>query len=267
MDSHQVDSLLQLTLSAVHEAGALIRSRYRSEYEIWHKGSQDPLTTADLEANHHLHQRLAYAVPGAGWLSEETADRPERLDLCCTWVVDPLDGTQEFIRGVDQFAISVAFVEDELPVLGVVHNPATGETFAGPAGRRVTYNGQPCPPLSPAAGLGSADVLVSDTEVIEGMWSRYQDSLSVRQLGSAALKLAHVATGLADAYISLKPKREWDLCAGVALVMTAGGKVTDLGGEEIRFNQPDVMVNGLVAANPALHAELLGLLHSLPTDG
>ncbi len=264
LEPAQARKLLERARSAALEAGELIRARYRSAYEVWDKNPENPITTADLEADHHLRTRLTAAAPDAGWLSEETADDLKRLDRCCAWVVDPLDGTEEFIRGVDQFAVSVAWVENGIPLLGVVHNPATGEIFAGIVGEGVAYNEGPSRPLSGQTTLRGAQVLVSDTEVREGMWARYQETLDLKQVGSAAYKLGRVAAGLADAYVSLKPKREWDICAGVALLLAAGGKVTDLEGKEIRFNQPEVMVNGLVAANPTQHTQLLELLKGPP---
>jgi myo-inositol-1(or 4)-monophosphatase len=267
MEPDRTKKLLEEALSAAREAGDLIRARYRSAYEVWDKSPENPITTADLEADHHLHTRLAAATPDIGWLSEETADDLKRMDRRCAWVVDPLDGTQEFIRGLDQFAVSVGLVENGRPLLGVVHNPATDETFAGIVGEGLTYNGAPSRPLSARTQLHGAQVLVSDTEVIDGMWARYQEMLTLEQVGSAAYKLARVAAGLGDAYISLKPKREWDMCAGVALLLAAGGKVTNLDGNEILFNQAEVVVvNGLVAANPTLHTKLLGLLKGSPND-
>jgi myo-inositol-1(or 4)-monophosphatase len=266
MEPDQVRRLLEVALSAAREAGGLIRARYRSAYQVWEKSPENPLTTADLEADHHLRTRLAAATPDIGWLSEETADDLKRMDRRYAWVVDPLDGTQEFIRGLDQFAVSVGLVEDGRPLLGVVHNPATDETFAGIVGEGLTYNDVPSRPLSARAQLRGAQVLVSDTEVREGMWTRFQETLNLEQVGSAAYKLARVAAGLGDAYVSLKPKREWDTCAGVALLLAAGGRVTDLDGDEILFNRAEVMVNGLVGANPTLHTRLLGLLTSPPND-
>ncbi len=260
MEPTRVRELLEEALSAAREAGDLIRARYRAAYQVWDKSPENPLTTADLEADHHLRTRLTAATPDIGWLSEETADDLKRLDRHCAWVVDPLDGTQEFIRGLDQFAVSVALVEEGVPLLGVVHNPATDEAFAGIVGEGLTYNGAPSRPLSGRTRLHGARVLVSDTEVGEGMWTAYQEMLSLVQVGSAAYKLARVAAGFGDAYVSLKPKREWDTCAGAALMLAAGGAVTDLEGRETRFNQREVVVKGLVAANPTLHAKLLALL-------
>jgi myo-inositol-1(or 4)-monophosphatase len=258
---------LQLALATTEAAGAVICSYYQSAYDAWDKKPDNPITTADLAADTLLRERLTAATPGFGWLSEETRDTRERLDRRYVWVVDPLDGTKEFIEGLDQFAISVALVGDHQPLLGVVHNPATRETFAamvdgGPVGERVTYNGAPAGPLSSRTEARGAQVLASNTEVRRGKWDPYLDLFDVVEMGSAAYKLGRIAAGLSDAYISLNPKNEWDICGGGALILAAGGRVTDLHGEPLRFNQERTLVNGVVAANPALHAALIELLAS-----
>lgn len=252
--------LLPLAVLAAQAAGELIMGYYRSDYEAWDKKPGSPVTTADLEADQLLRRWLMAATPEAGWLSEETEDTLERLDKRRIWVVDPLDGTNEFIAGQDEFAVSVAYVEDGRPLLGVVHNPATDETIAGVVGEGITYNGEPARPFSERAEVKGARVLVSHTEVRRGMWAPYRDDLELQQVGSTAYKLGRVAAGFGDAYVTLKYKHEWDICAGVALVLAAGGRATDLSGEPFRFNQADVEVNGVVAANPTLHAGLVGLL-------
>jgi len=252
--------LLSLAVSAAQAAGELIMGYYRSDYEAWDKRPGDPVTTADLEADQLLRRRLMAATPEAGWLSEETRDTPERLDKRRLWVVDPLDGTNEFVAGQDEFAVSVAYVKDGHPLLGVVHNPATDETMAGVVGQGITYNGEPARPFSARAEVRGARVLVSNTEVERGMWDRYQEHLNLGPVGSTAYKLGRVAAGFGDAYVTLKHKHEWDICAGVALTLAVGGRATDLSGAPFRFNQVDVEVNGVVAANPTLHAGLVGLL-------
>jgi len=251
---------LQIALAATEAAGTLIRSYYRSAYDAWDKKPDNPITTADLAADTLLRERLTAATPTFGWLSEETRDTRERLDRRYLWVVDPLDGTKEFIEGLDQFAVSVALVGDHQPLLGVVHNPATGETVAGIVGHGLTYNGQPATPISSRTEARGAQVLASNTEVRRGLWDPYLDLLNVVEVGSAALKLARVAAGLGDAYVSLNPKNEWDICAGVALILAAGGRATDLRGNPFRFNREKTLVNGLVAANPTLHHRLLEIL-------
>ena len=249
-----------MAVSAARQAGEVIMRHYRSAYEAWDKSPDNPVTTADLEADYVLCTQLTDATPEYGWLSEETADNPERLEKCCSWVVDPLDGTKEFIQGRDQFAVSIAFVEDGLPLLGVINNPATKEEFIGIVGQGLTYGGRNPIPLSDRAQFRGAQVLASDTEVKNGMWAPYQKTLKIVQVGSAAYKLARVAAGFGDAYISLNPKHEWDVCAGVALVLAAGGQVTDLSGNPIRFNQPDVLVQGIIASNTKLHPQLVALV-------
>ncbi len=260
MESSQLQELLKIAVSAAKGAGELICSHYNSAYEQWDKSPNNPVTTADLEADAYLRTHLTAATPDYGWLSEETADNLERLDSCCSWVVDPLDGTEEFIAGLDQFAVSVGFVVDGQPLLGVIHNPATQETITGIVGGGVTYQNEAAQPLSLAAELRGARVLASDSEVRRGLWNRYQSTLTLEQLGSAAYKLGRVGVGLGDAYVTLRPKHEWDVCAGVAIIMAAGGQATDLAGEPLLFNQADVLVDGLIAANPALHTKLLDML-------
>lgn len=262
MDINKRKRLLDLAVSAAQEAGQVIMRYYRSAYKAWDKSPDNPVTSADLEADYILCAQLTDATPEYGWLSEETADNPERLEKCCSWVVDPLDGTREFIQGLDQFAVSIAFVKDGLPLLGVVYNPATEEMITGIVGQGLSYNGQIPKGLSGRIELRGAQVLASDTEVKNGMWAPFQETLRVDQVGSAAYKLARVAAGFGDAYISLKPKHEWDVCAGAALILAAGGQVTNLAGNPLRFNQPQVLVQGIVAANSSLHPQLITLIKS-----
>ena len=252
--------LLKVAVSAAEAAGELIKSYYHSAYKAWDKKPDNPVTTADLAADQLLRERLTAATPDYGWLSEETRDTLERLEKRCVWVVDPLDGTKEFIEGLDEFAVSVALVQDGQPLLGVIHNPATGETIAGIVGQGITYNGKTAGVMSGRVEAHGARVLASNTEVRRGMWNPYLDVFDVQEVGSAAYKLGRVAAGFGDAYISLNPKHEWDICAGVALTLAAGGRATDLSGRPFRFNRADVLVNGVVAANPALHAGLMELL-------
>ncbi len=255
-----LDRLLSVAVSAAQAAGEVILDCDRSTCRSWDKAKDSPVTEADLAADELLRTRLAAATPECGWLSEETVDTPDRLIRTCVWVVDPLDGTREFIEGLDEFAVSVALVERGLPLLGVVHNPATKETMAGIVGQGLAYNGAGGRSMSERTRARDAQVLVSSTEIKSGMWTTHEEMLDLRPLGSAAYKLGRVAAGFADAYVSLKPKHEWDVCAGVALVLAAGGRVTDLSGHDLQFNQADVQIRGIVSANPTLHANLMDVL-------
>src|SRR5208282_31174 len=162
---------------------------------------------------------------GEGWLSEETADNASRLDKSRVWVVDPLDGTREFVLGLPEFCVSIGFVENGKPVAGGIYNPATRETFLGAIDTGVLYNGKPCAP-SQRTSLEDALVLASRSEVKRGDWKQFENTaFTTKAMGSVAYKLALVSAGLADVTFTLTPKNEWDVAAGAALVLSAGGFV------------------------------------------
>jgi myo-inositol-1(or 4)-monophosphatase len=208
-------------------------------------GGRGPVT----EADHAVDRLLARMLPreGEGWLSEETKDDARRLQCRRVWVVDPLDGTKEFVEGLPEWCVSVGLVEDGRPVAGGIANPATGEVFLGAAGLGLTCNGRPVR-TSARPTTEAAVVLASRSEIGRGDWDRYRSApFVVRPMGSVAYKLALVAAGLADATWTLAPKHEWDVAAGVALVEAAGGRVRTLDGSPLRFNQPRPWLSGLGA--------------------
>ena len=224
------------------------------EVEARAKRGGDPVTEADTLVDALLRQALPRA--GEGWLSEETHDDRSRLGCRRVWVVDPLDGTREFVTGLPEWSVSVGLVEDGEPVAGGICNPARGETFLGARGQGVTLNGAAVR-LSARAGLAGAEVLASRTEVDRGQWQRFAGApFQVVAMGSVAYKLARVAAGLADATWTLVPKHEWDVAAGVALVLAAGGRIVAGSPEEARFNRPEPLLTRLIAAPPQLLPEI-----------
>ena len=136
-----MEALLKDTIEITKAAGAAIMQYYKSSYNIEDKSPDNPVTDADYAADTLLHQRLTDRLPEAGWLSEETVDQPDRLRKEKVWIVDPLDGTKEFIMGIPEFAVSVALVENGLPILGVIYNPASAELFYGVRGSGIFLNG------------------------------------------------------------------------------------------------------------------------------
>lgn len=215
----------------------------------------DPLTEADLAVDGVLRQMLPRS--GEGWLSEETGDDRERLSCARVWVVDPIDGTQNFIDGVPEWCVSIGLVEDGIPVAGGILNPATGETVLGGSGFGVTLNGEVVSASRRRRGLAGAHVLASRSETQRGEWERYADApFAVRPCGSVAYKMGLVAAGLADATWTLNPKNEWDVAAGAALVRAAGGTVLHADGSEPAFNSPDPSLPNFLAGPPLLLEEL-----------
>lgn len=210
----------------------------------------DPLTAADLAADRVLRESLPRA--GEGWLSEETKDDARRLGRRRVWVVDPLDGTREFVDGVPEWCISVGLVEEGEPVAGGILNPVTGELVLGAVGTGVSLNGAPVR-ITGRVTLEGATVLASRSEVGRGEWERFRDEdFRVRPCGSVAYKLALVAAGRADATWTLVPKHEWDVAAGAALVRAAGGTVLHADGRAPRFNGEDPRLPSFLAGPAGL---------------
>jgi myo-inositol-1(or 4)-monophosphatase len=218
-------------------AAAEVLLRYEPQelsYEM--KGGHSPVTAADHEVDALLRDMLPR--PGDGWLSEETADSEHRLQCRRVWIVDPLDGTRDFLARRPEYSTSIALCEDGVPVLGGVCNPAAAVTVLGGTGLGVQVQGTPA--LSwPTAPARAFKVLGSRSEWQRGEWRRFEGAgLSLLPMGSVAYKLALVAAGAADATWTLKPKSEWDVAAGVALVCSAGGEVWRPDGGVVTFNGP-----------------------------
>jgi myo-inositol-1(or 4)-monophosphatase len=223
-----------------------------------YKEGHDPVTEADTAVDAVLKKELLR--PGEGWLSEESADDMSRLERERVWVVDPLDGTREFVAGIPEFCVSVAMVEDGKPVAGGICNPATNEVFLGSLDTGLTYNGTRVQ-VNSRSSLQGAVVLASRSEVKRGEWKRFENApFQVRPMGSVAYKLALVSAGFADATFTLTPKHEWDVAGGVALVQSSAGCVQRLDGAPLKCNRKDVLMAGLIACAPGLHQQLTSYL-------
>jgi myo-inositol-1(or 4)-monophosphatase len=239
---------------ALERARAAFQRFTPGEVASRHKQGDDPVTEADTTVDTLLREFLPR--DGDGWLSEETRDDHVRLERRRVWVVDPLDGTREFVTGIPEWCVSIGLVVDGEPVAGGICNPVTGETIVGARGLGVTLNGRPAG-VSARLTLDGARVVASRSEVKRGEWQGYREDLfEIRPMGSVAYKLGLVAAGLVDATWTLTPKHEWDVAAGVALVLAAGGAIVTGAPEETRFNRPKPLLTRLLAASPALIPEI-----------
>lgn len=243
-----MDSDLKLAINASFKAGEIIMQYYCADYEIKEKGYHNPVTTADNEADSYLKSTLMSARPQYGWLSEETVDSKSRLSKERVWIVDPLDGTKEFIEGVPQFVVSIALVEKGTPIIGVLHNPVTKETFHAVKGKGTYLDGNV---YRCSIKDSTTDMLIlnSRSETRKGLWEPYKQYFKeLKPIGSVAYKMGLTATGKADIFVTLRPKNEWDVCAGTCLINEAGGKVIDLNGKELTFNNQKTLIEpGLIA--------------------
>ncbi|HLB89479.1 MAG TPA: 3'(2'),5'-bisphosphate nucleotidase CysQ [Terriglobales bacterium] len=225
-----------------------------------YKAGHDPVTEADRRVDAVLRRELLHE--GEGWLSEESVDHLSRLECERVWVVDPVDGTREFVAGIQEFCVSVALVERGRPVAGGICNPATNEIFLGSPDSGVTYNGKPARVSSRTSMSGSL-ILASRSEVKRGEWKRFESAgFTIRAMGSVAYKLALVSAGLADATFTLTPKHEWDVAAGAALVLSGGGFVSTLENVPLACNNKSTLLSGLLACAPGLRGELRTLVEN-----
>jgi len=257
-----IDKVVEIT----KRAGLIIEEVRSTAFEVEQKGSMGPVTEADRQADEFLKKELLALHP-AGWLSEETADNRDRLSRSKLWVVDPLDGTKEFVEGVPQYTVAVALVEDGEPILGVVHNPATNEmifaTRGGGAFLREGGGGGRCEEFLPARVSDSQVILASRSEIRRGEFDPFQTGWEVEAVGSIEYKLGLVGIGRGAATLSRGPKWEWDVCAGAIIVEEAGGIVTDAFGDRFRFNKEFPKVKGVIAGAPIAYQKVLEEVSSM----
>lgn len=239
------------------EAGALLLRWREAGLKVDYKTSRDdPVTAADREASALILAGLKSAFPHDGLLSEEEVDAPEsRLERQRVWIVDPIDGTQEYTKGSPDFCVSIGLCVGGEAVLGVIFAPATDELFSGYVGQGISKNGR-------QAGFSRRQeylISVSDTENSREL-HRYPIP-GLRPSGSIALKLARLAAGEADATFTISPRSEWDIAAGDALLRSSGGLLRRRDGREIRYNlhRPHIeqgIIGGRVEALAWLEGEL-----------
>jgi myo-inositol-1(or 4)-monophosphatase len=252
---------LETARAAARAAGQVLLRYYGSAYRVAEKSADNPVTAADLEANEILKKTILGTFPADGWLSEETADSEERLGCRRVWIVDPLDGTKEFISEIPEFCVCIALVEDGTPRVAVEYNPVRDELFTACKAGGAFLNGAPIH-VSSQVDLRHASVLASRSEEARGEWEPYRSRMRVELSGSVAYKFALVAAGRHDATFTLTPKNEWDVCAGTLLVAEAGGMVTDPDGRATRFNNRSTLLPGLVASNQLLHRAILNTIRA-----
>jgi len=214
--------------------------------ESWEKTPGSPVCTADLEVDAFLKRELAALLPAAGWLSEETVDYPERLGKGLCWLVDPIDGTRDFIRGRPGWAVSVALVSEGKPLIGTLVAPAREETWYAVAGQGAWRNGERLHASTRAALPGArvpADSLPRED----------RDLTMVAKPNSIALRIAMVAADEADLVATLRWGYEWDVGAAALIAREAGAAVSDAFGKALVYNKRDPRAFGLLVSSPAMH--------------
>lgn len=245
-----------LAVTAAQAAGELALGYFGGVIDAWEKGPNNPVCEADLALDRLLHERLLGGRPAYGWLSEETADAPERLGRRRVWVVDPIDGTRDFLRGRTGWAVSVALVEDGVPVVAALCAPARGQLFVAEAGRGATLNGEPIR-IGGCSAVAGCRIPADVSTINATYWPEKWDAEAVEKPNGLALRIAKLAIDEADAFFEGRPMGEWDIAAAALILSEAGGKITDREGAPLRFNKPEPKLRGVIAATPPIHAEVL----------
>jgi len=236
-------------------AGAILKEGFRKEFEINQKTDHwDVVTQYDLASDKYIQDRIKKKFPGHSILSEETGRAGKSDNL---WIIDPLDGTRNFSRGLPFFCVSISFVRKHRVVYGVIYDPIHDELFFAERGRGATLNGKPIS-VSQASTLDSAMACVLwHSNVVSVQLIKRLQKITLENkfwntvLASAALSLAQVAAGRLDLFIS-KGAYPWDYSAAACIVKEAGAKISDLQGKPYKWSS-----NEVVAANPKLHKLLI----------
>jgi 3'(2'), 5'-bisphosphate nucleotidase len=230
-------------------AGDEILSVYGEQFEVTHKSDQSPLTLADLRSHEIIVQGLHALTPDVPVLSEEASDIPyeQRRQWTRYWLVDPLDGTKEFVSRNGEFTVNIALIENHVPTLGVVHVPVTSTTYTGAAGvgafRKV--DAEAAQPVSVRTPAASPLRIVGSRSHRGDSLDQYLPRLAPYELIAvgSSLKFCLVAEGNADFYPRFGPTSEWDTAAAQAIVEAAGGAVVKTDGERLRYNTKAELLN------------------------
>lgn len=243
---------LALLEAACRAGGEIARRHFAQGCKSWSKQGGSPVTEADLEVDAHLRAVLTAARPGYGWLSEESIDDEARLSRSTVFIVDPIDGTIAFLKGRPHFTICAAVVRDGVAVAGVVYNPMLDHLYRAAARRGAQCNGAPIH-VSADHDLTGCAMLGDRSMLTRPPWPQ----MKVETRNSVAYRVALVADGSFDATVSLSAKRDWDLAAADIILREVGGRITGRDGAALVYNRPEALQPTLIAAGPALHAEIL----------
>lgn len=258
---HLLDRELKIAMDLALRAGQLLREKYSPNLEVHYKSNHEIVTAVDLESSDLICRGLSAAFPNDAIRSEETANSEIAFTAGRVWIIDPLDSTSNYIQGGNEYSLSIGLAIAGEAVLGVVYNPSRNELFSGHVGYGASWNGVPVR-VSLASPPHRPRLLVSSKEWKRGVIN--STGCQITPMASMAYKLARISAGFEDGVLSLKDRKPWGTCGGVALVLSAGGRVTSLDGQPLVFdcNGPRSF-NGLVASGARLHPNILELAAGL----
>jgi len=255
---------LALATRLATTAGDLALQYFHGPSDWWNKSADNPVSRADLAVDEYLRTSLAAARPEDGWLSEETADTVDRLNRSRVWIVDPIDGTRDFVHGRTGWAVSIALIEDGQPLVAALAAPARNQMFLASRGGGATLNSKALHVPEHSATLR---IPMQPSNLNASFWpAPWPNGIVVEKPNSLALRMAKLAAGEADLWIEGRTIHEWDVAAATLILTESGAPVTDRHGRKLQFNKPDPVIAGLATATNLQHSLALSYLqHALKT--
>jgi myo-inositol-1(or 4)-monophosphatase len=262
--SPSVAALASAVRDAARQAGELalpyFRAGAQTAAKLWYKGHSSPVTEADIALDTFLKEHLSALFPQAGWLSEETADDPSRLDQSHVWIVDPIDGTRAFASGHPDWSISIALVKDGRPILGILHAPIHNRLYEARIGEGAWCNGERLR-VSEAETLPCARV--AGPKPLVDRFERHLGPIErLPKVPSLALRLARVAEGSIDIGLVSAHSQDWDIAAADLILQEAGGRLTGLDGSTQIYNRPQPSHDEMIAVASRLHPRAIGAMRA-----
>lgn len=249
---------LDLVREAARTAGQIALKYFGQNPEVWLKGGVSPVSEADYAADRHLHEVLRAARPCYGWLSEESADDPSRLQAARTFVVDPIDGTRGFLAGQREWCVSVAVVENGRTIAGVLECPARNQTYWASLNGGAFLNGAPVVMREPR----SDPVIGGPNVMIDALPPDLKSAvIRAKYVPSLALRIAMVAEGTLDATFVKPNARDWDIAAADLILHEAGGQILNEFGGIPAYGTANTQHGALVAGSGELLAVMAQTIH------
>ncbi|MFL2661058.1 MAG: 3'(2'),5'-bisphosphate nucleotidase CysQ [Alphaproteobacteria bacterium] len=253
-ESSSLSTISDYTVDALFEAGEIAK-KLKKKISVRYKSKYQPVTNADIEIDNFLKSFFKKKTPTFGWVSEETVDDFSRLKSDYFWCLDPIDGTRSYISGKPEYAISLALIHANRPILGYIYNPETNELFSA-----VEKNGAFCNKkkitVNEKDNIVSLKYAISSSEVKSLMKYNFFNKHNVVEMGSIAYKIALVAKGEVDVAISFTKKNDWDLAASDLILHEAGGSLKKINGNEILYNSKQMKIDSVIASSNKLTKEL-----------
>ncbi|RMD95968.1 MAG: 3'(2'),5'-bisphosphate nucleotidase CysQ [Calditrichaeota bacterium] len=267
LSAKELQQRLNWLAGVIREAGQIILKYYSQETRVDWKAPEDPITAADRASNNFLIEKIREAYPQDAILSEESIDDRSRFERPLVWMIDPMDGTKEFINRNGEFSVMVGLVQEGKPVMGAIYQPTEDRLYLGAKGivARLEENGIEIPlRVSDREDIATFRMVVSRSHlepVVEDMRVRLGIT-DFRQSGSVGLKCGLIARGECDLYIHPSQHAKlWDSCAPQAVLEAAGGIMTDIYGNPLDYTQEETKnMNGLLASNGKAHDKIVELI-------